>query len=99
VKANPQRAAVFDKVKISGLQSPIDGALIDSGNGRRLLRRHPLYFTSALLAPPARSRRIPPDRQHAMSLDRDFRSSSTHGAARQRTGKDTDGPAIQAALN
>ena len=100
VKANPQCAAtVFYKVKVSSLQTAIDGAWIESGNGGRLLRCHSLYFASALLAPAARSRLGASDRQHAMSLDRDFRSSPTHGAARQRTGKDTDGPSIQAALN
>jgi hypothetical protein len=100
VKANPQcAAALFDKVKVSGLEAAIDGAWIDSGNGGSLLRCHPLYFTSALLAPAARPRRSPPDGQHAMSLDRDFRSPFTHGAVRQRTGRDADGPAIQAALN
>jgi hypothetical protein len=34
-----------------------------------------------------------------MSLDRDFRSPFAHGAACQRTGRNADGPSIQAALN
>ena len=99
MKANPHSAAVFDKVKVSGLQTAIDGAWFYSCKGGRLLRCHALYFTTALLAPAARRSRAPQNRQDAMSLHRDFRSPSAHGAACQRTGSGPTGPSIQAARN
>jgi hypothetical protein len=100
MKTNPRCAgAVFDKVKVSGLQAAIDGAGLYPGKGGRLLGCHLFYFTGTLLAPAALSRRAPPDRQRATRFDRDFRSSPAHSAARQCTGRGATGPSIQAACN
>jgi len=63
IKANPHSTdAVFDKMKISGLQSAIDGARFDVDQGSSLIRCDPCYFTTALLAPAARWRYAQPYR-------------------------------------
>ena len=84
---------------IQAMQGTLDPDKVRRVTLKGIVDEESAAAASALLAPAARSRLGAPDRQHAMSLDRDFRSSPTHGAARQRTGKDTDGPSIQAALN
>lgn len=99
IQANPySTAAVFEKVETSSLQSPINGARFDLHKESGLFWGHPSYFTLALFAPAVQWRCASPDRQHAMCLHRDFRSSFAHRAIRYRTGSDSGGPSIQAAL-